>query len=199
VKSQLEAAWAAFEREEFSSAESLFRSARYDLETANAARMGLVYVFARTGRFDEARDECRSLQLEAQATGDRQLEYVAWHQLGMVERMAGEFSVALEAERVLIALLEDPPLAVSANAYEQGILRAKLGRVDEARDWLRTALEAGQLSGDAVAEACALRALGEIAANETMRKALLVQSVAAFERAGDEIGALEVRAILEDS
>ena len=71
--------------------------------------------------------------------------------------------------------------------------------MDDARDWLRTALEAGQLSGDAVAEACALRALGEIAANETMRKALLVQSVAAFERAGDELGALEVRAMLEDS
>jgi tetratricopeptide (TPR) repeat protein len=162
--------------------------------------MGLVYVYARTGRFDEARDECRSLQLEAQSNGDRHGEYVALHQLGMVERMAGQLELALEVfrvERVLIAALESPPLAVSANAYEQGILHAKLGRLEEGRQWLQTALEAGQLSGDAVAEACALRGLGELAANDTMRRALFVQSIAAFERAGDEIGALEVRALLE--
>jgi tetratricopeptide (TPR) repeat protein len=164
------------------------------------ARMGLVYVYARTGRFDEARDECRSLQLEASANNDPHGEYIAVHQLGMVERMAGQFERALEvfgAERVLIAQLESPPLAVSANAYEQGILHAKLGRLEAARDWLQTALEAGVLSGDATAEACALRGLGEIAANDTMRKALFLQSIAAFERAGDEIGALEVKAMFE--
>ncbi len=191
--------WAAFEAEDFSSAEREFRSARLEPSTASTARHGLVYVFAKTGRFDNARAECELLHLEAQALSDLEAQYIALHQLGMVERMAEEYLTALEVfarEAQIIAQLEHPPLAVSANAYEQGIIRAKLGHFKEARDWLSAALEAAQLAGDAIAEACAYRGLGEVAANDTMRLALLRQSLAAFERGGDQIGADEIKDML---
>jgi tetratricopeptide (TPR) repeat protein len=191
--------WMAFEAEDFASAEREFRRARLEPSTASAARHGLVYVFAKTGRFDDARTECELLQLEAQALNNLEAQYVALHQLGMVERMAEEYTTALKVfaqEAEIIAKLEHPPLAVSANAYEQGIIRAKLGRLTEARDWLNAALEAAQLSGDAIAEACAYRGLSEVAANDTMRLAFLRQSLAAFERGGDQIGANEVRTML---
>jgi tetratricopeptide (TPR) repeat protein len=200
MKSDVTLGWMAFEAEDYVAAEREFRRARLEPNTATAARHGLVYVFAKTGRFEEARAECDLLQLEARATQNPEAEYIALHQLGMVERMAENYVTALEIfmrEADLIAKLDHPPLAVSANAYEQGILRAKLGQLAEARDWLGTALEAAQLAGDAIAEACAYRGLSEVAANDTMRLAFLRQSLGAFERSDDAIGASEIRAMLE--
>jgi tetratricopeptide (TPR) repeat protein len=192
-------AWAAFEAEDFTRAEQEFRKARFDPSTAAQARHGLVYVFARTGRFDDARSECDLLRLEAQSQSDLESEYVALHQLGMVERMAEQYQTALkifEQEAKLLVLLENPPLAVSANAYEQGIIYGKLEQLSEARQWLSIALEQAQLCGDPIAEACAYRGLGEMAANPTMKKAMLLQSKAAFERGNDALGAAEIDDLL---
>ena len=197
---RLAKAWAAFEAEDFERAEQEFRKARFEPSTATEARRGLVYVFARTGRFDQARSESDLLRLEAQSCSDLVLEYVALHQQGMVERMAEEYLTALKifrAEAKIIAQLENPPLAVSANAYEQGIIYGKLEQSLEARQWLGVALEQAQLSGDPIAEACAYRGLGEMAANATMRKAMLLQSKAAFERGNDALGAIEIEDLLE--
>jgi tetratricopeptide (TPR) repeat protein len=195
----IQTAWAAFEAEDFDRAERDFRRARLEPLLAAEARHGLVYVFARTGRFEEARAECHLLQLEAQSQNNKSSQYVALHQLGMVERMAGELETALKIfgqEQAIIASLENPPLAVSANAYEMGIICGKLERYPEARDWLALSLEQAQLSGDAIAEACAYRGLGEVAANPTMKKAMLLQSLAAFERGGDALGAAEIQDLL---
>ncbi len=193
-------AWAAFESEDFKRAEQEFRKARLEPSTASQARQGLVYVFARTGRFDEARSECDLLRLEAQSRLDLDLEYVALHQLGMVERMAEAYQTALKIfaqEAKIIAQLGNPPLVVSANAFEQGIIYGKLEQLQEARQWLGVALEQAQLSGDEIAQACAYRGLGEVAANPTMRKAMLLQSKAAFERGNDLLGAAEIGDLLE--
>jgi tetratricopeptide (TPR) repeat protein len=193
-------AWAAFESENFTRAEQEFRKARLEPSTATQARHGLVYVFARTGRFDDARSECDLLRLEAQSQSDLESEYVALHQLGMVERMAEDYLTALNIfmqEAKMIAQLGNPPLAVSANAYEQGIIYGKLEQLSEARQWLGVALEQAQLSGDPIAEACAYRSLGEMAANPTMKKAMLLQSKAAFERGNDALGAAEIDDLLE--
>ncbi|MFN3265217.1 MAG: hypothetical protein ACK41E_00080 [Deinococcales bacterium] len=195
----LERAWAAFEAEDFAKAERDFRHARLEPHLALQARCGLVYVFARTGRFEAARSECHLLRLEAQSQNNPSNEYVALHQLGMVERMAGELQTALgifQQERQMIATLKNPPLAVSANAYEQGIICGKLGRYPEAREFLSVALEQARLCGDPIAEACAYRGLGEIATNPTMKKAMFLQSLAAFQRGGDAIGAAEIEDLL---
>ena len=197
---ELAAAWAAFHNEDFEAAEEAFWQSDSSPAVTREARGGLVYVYARTGRFEEARDLCEALQLEAVALGDLALEYAALHQLGIVERLAGQFETALEVfalERTVIARLSQPPLAVCANAFETGVLHAKLGRLEIGRDWLRIALEAAQLSGDLGAQASVLRALGEVAVNPTMRRALLLQSHAAFVEHGDGDSALEVKALLE--
>jgi tetratricopeptide (TPR) repeat protein len=196
----LERAWNAFHSEDFEAAENLFRQCNATTEEAREARSGLVYVYARTGRFEEARDSSESLRLEGIALGDAGLEYAALHQLGIVERLAGQWKRALEVfadERAVIVRLGQPPLPLCANAFETGILHGKLGDVDAARDWLRVALEAAGLAGDAGAEGSCLRALGELAANATMRRALFTQSAMAFERAGDEDSALEVRMLAD--
>jgi tetratricopeptide (TPR) repeat protein len=197
---RLAKAWAAFESEDFTRAEQEFRKARFEPNTASDARHGLVYVFARTGRFDDARSECDLLRLEAQSQSNLEGEYVALHQLGMVERMAEEYLTALKIfvqEAKIVAQLGNPPLAVSANAYEQGIIYGKLEQFVQARQWLGVALEQAQLSGDPIAEACAYRGLGEMAANATMKKAMLLQSKAAFERGNDALGAAEIEDLLE--
>ncbi len=197
---RLAKAWAAFEAEDFTRAEQEFRKARFEPSTASDARHGLVYVFARTGRFDDARSECDLLRLEAQSQSDLEGEYVALHQLGMVERMAEEYPTALKIfvqEAKIVAQLGNPPLAVSANAYEQGIIYGKLEQFPQARQWLGVALEQAQLAGDPIAEACAYRGLGEMAANATMKKAMLLQSKAAFERGNDALGAAEIEDLLE--
>ena len=197
---ELTAAWAAFHSEDFEAAEEAFWQSDATPDVTREARGGLVYVYARTGRFEEARDLCEALRLEAVALGDWALEYAALHQLGIVERLAGQFETALEVfalERTVIARLSQPPLAVCANAFESGVLHAKLGRLSVGRDWLRIALESAQLCGDLGAQASVLRALGEVAANVTMRRALLTQSFAAFLEAGDEPSALEVKTLLE--
>ncbi len=197
---KLAAAWAAFHSEDFEAAEEAFWQSDATPDITREARGGLVYVYARTGRSEEARDGCEALRLEALALGDSALEYAALHQLGIVERLSGQFETALEvfaSERTVIASLGQPPLARCANAFESGVLHAKLGRIEIGRDWLRIALEAAQLSGDLGAQASVLRALGEVAGNVTMRRALLTQSHAAFLHAGDELAALEVKALLE--
>ncbi len=196
----LEQAWAAFHNEDFEVAEEAFWQCDATPAITREARGGLVFVYARTGRFEEAREGCEALRLEAVALEDSALEYAALHQLGIVERLAGQLETALEVfaqERTVIARLSQPPLAVCANAFESGVLHAKLGRLEIGRDWLRIALESAQLSGDLGAQASVLRALGEVAANVTMRRALLTQSHTAFLEAGDEPSALEVKALLE--
>ena len=197
---ELATAWAAFHAEDFEAAEEAFWQSDGTPSVTREARGGLIYVYARTGRFEEARDLCEALRLEAVALGDLALEYAALHQLGIVERLAGQFETALEVfaqERTVIARVSQPPLAVCANAFESGVLHAKLGRTEVGRDWLRIALESAQLTGDLGAQASVLRALGEVAANVTMRRALLTQSRATFLGAGDRDSALEVEALLE--
>ena len=197
---ELAAGWAAFHAEDFEAAEEAFWQSDGTPSVTREARGGLVYVYARTGRFIEAREGCEALRLEAVALGDLALEYAALHQLGIVERLAGQFETALEvfaSERTVIASLGQPPLARCANAFESGVLHAKLGRLKLGRDWLRIALESAQLTGDLGAQASVLRALGEVASNVTMRRALLTQSRAAFVEHGDRDSALEVEALLE--
>ena len=74
---ELAAAWAAFYDEDFAAAEEAFWQSDATPEVTREARGGLVYVYARTGRFDEARDGCEALRLEAVALGDSALEYAA--------------------------------------------------------------------------------------------------------------------------
>ncbi len=86
-------AWAAFEREDWTQAEALYREilSAFILTSVERqeARFGLGYVLAYVQRFDEARELFVSLREQAAAGDDLAFEHVALHQVGMVERMAG--------------------------------------------------------------------------------------------------------------
>ncbi|MHA0035941.1 tetratricopeptide repeat protein [Deinococcus sp. PESE-13] len=87
----LSAAWAAFEAQDYALAEQQAQALLAHPATASRARFVLGYVYAFTDRFDEARASFQALRQHAQKSGDPTAEHRALHQVGMVERMAGNW------------------------------------------------------------------------------------------------------------
>ena len=161
-------AWAAFQREDWTQTEALYREIlSAPILTSverQGARFGLGYVLAYAQHFDEARELFVSLREQAAAGDDLAFEHVALHQVGMVERMAGHWEAAqdcFERERELIARLGNAPLAVAVNAYELGTVEQHLGRHGEAKAWLDLSLTCAGRTDDLIAVGCAHRGLGD--------------------------------------
>lgn len=164
----IEAGWAAFSAGDFAGAEELFATLLEDPAQAgeghDLARFGLGYVWAHTDRFPQARSAYQTLVREAQARGDGGAAHRAQHQLGMVERLAGDWPAAqrcFEVERQMIEALGCPDLSVSVNAYELGIVALHLGESVQAKAWLDLCLMTARRTTDRVAVGCAHRALGD--------------------------------------
>ncbi len=161
-------AWAAFEREDWTQAEALYREILGDTALTSAeqqeARFCLGYVLAHADHFNEAREIFASLRQEAATRGDLAFEHVALHQVGMVERMAGHWQAAqdcFERERELIVRLGNADLAVAVNAYELGTAAQHLGQQAEAKAWLDLSLTCAERTDDLIAVGCAHRGLGD--------------------------------------
>lgn len=92
----LEECWALIESEDYARAEQGFRALLSGVtgEQARQARFGLGYALAHLHRFEEARDLYRSLRQEARQRGAAFEEHRALHQMGMVDRMAGNWKAA---------------------------------------------------------------------------------------------------------
>lgn len=165
----LSAAWAAFEAQDYALAEQQAQALLAHPATASRARFVLGYVYAFTDRFDEARASFQALRQHAQKSGDPTAEHRALHQVGMVERMAGNWDAARRCfleERELLASLPEDPLAASANAYEVATVALHFGDLAGARQEYEKSLVYAQQSGDRVAIACAFRGLGDLAQQE---------------------------------
>ncbi|GAA4007165.1 tetratricopeptide repeat protein [Deinococcus rubellus] len=190
-------AYAALDQAEYGQAEALF-----DTLPEDSRAFGLGYVYAFTGRFEEARAIYTALRTKNVGLP---LEHVCLHQLGMVERMAGEWNAALECfqeEAELIATLGDSPLPVSANAYELGTVWQALGEAQKAREYFEQAVQAQQASGDLVALGCGERGLGDwYAAQDERSKATAHWQAAleAFSEAGDAKAVQDVKEQLAPS
>lgn len=122
----------------------------------------------------------------------------------MVYREMNEFQTALfyiEREQKIIeeAFTEDS-LKSSINNYEQGYLRLKLGKVVEAFMYMEQSLKQALQTDDLIAQACAYRGLGEIGSIQNAEESHenFLQAIALFEKAGDQIGAQEVRKLLNN-
>ena len=195
-------AWAAFEREDWTQAEALYREIlSAPILTSverQGARFGLGYVLAYAQHFDEARELFVSLREQAAAGDDLAFEHVALHQVGMVERMAGHWEAAqdcFERERELIARLGNAPLAVAVNAYELGTVAQHLGRYGEAKAWLDLSLACAERTDDLIAAGCAHRGLGDrSSAQGQIEEALSCwrSAHASFLAAGDDRAASDV-------
>ena len=140
----------------------------------------------------------------ATSSQDKENEHIGYHQLAMVYREMNEFQTALfyiEREQKIIeeAFTEDT-LKSSVNNYEQGYLRLKLGKVAEAFMYMKQSLKQALQTDDLIAQACAYRGLGEIGSIQNPEESHenFLQAIALFEKAGDQIGAQEVRKLLNN-
>ncbi|GHF47458.1 tetratricopeptide (TPR) repeat protein [Deinococcus metalli] len=203
---RLRQGWARYTRGDYAAAEVLFQAVLDDPTTPPEgifeARFNLGYCAASTGHLGRARAIYGALRQDAQASGTLQTEHVLLHQLGMVERMADNWTAAwscFEEERRLIAALGDDDLAVAINAYELGLVALHLGRATESRSHFETSLLCAQRTTDSVAVGCAHRGLGEWhAAHGHAAEAAAEWTLAltAFRTAGDEPAARNVLALL---
>lgn len=190
--------WAAIDEGRNAEARALLE-ADPALLASDAGQMALGYALAHDGLFAEAQAVYAGLRaVHAGQPG----EHIFVHQLGMVERLAGDHHVALELfgqEWELIEALppQERPFKRAVNGYELGVCRLALGEVEAARAALAAALTEAQEADDPMTLGCVHRALGDFAVQtgdlETAR-AEYEQAHADFQEAGDERSAAEVRA-----
>ena len=133
---------------------------------------------------------------------DKENEHIGYHQLAMVYRERNDFQTALsyiEKEREVIEQdFSGDSLKNSVNDYEQGYLRLKLGQLVEAEFYMQQSLDSALKTDDLIAQACAYRGLGEIYSIEKPEKSQenFLQAIDLFEKAGDQVGAQEVKDLL---
>ncbi|MFC4455296.1 tetratricopeptide repeat protein [Deinococcus sonorensis] len=164
---RIDDAWAAFTRDDYTDAERQFEdilTEAQDEELMRQAQFGLGYVFAFTHRFSAALSLFAQLYADAERRGALGEQHRALHQVGMVERMAGHWRQAkttFEQEADLIKRMENPPLPVAVNAYEQGLVALHLNELERAHWWLERSLAHAVRTDDHVAVGCAHRGFGE--------------------------------------
>jgi tetratricopeptide (TPR) repeat protein len=208
MASKLARACEAFEQGRLEEAEALYLECLGETEQGDhdndAALHGLGFVKAEQGAFAEARRCYTTLLDRARRRGDRRAEHVALHQLGMVARLARDYKAALrlfaDEHTLLKRRLPDHRAGFSANLYERGSIRFLQGEWEGARQLLQEALVEGIRAGDAMCQACAWRALGELAAaqgDKAAAKSCFAESISLFQAVGETRAALEVEALLE--
>ena len=135
---------------------------------------------------------------------DKENEHIGYHQLAMVYREMNDFQTALsyiEKEREVIEQdFSGDYLKYSVNDYEQGYLRLKLGQLVEAEFYMQKSLDSALKTDDLIAQACAYRGLGEIYRKLDSSKSYdyFSHAIKLFDKAGDEIGLEEVRALIDN-
>lgn len=133
---------------------------------------------------------------------DKENEHIGYHQLAMVYREMNDYQTALsyiEKEREVIEdSFSEDALKSSVNNYEQGYLRFKIGEIVKSIMYMEQSLKQALQTDDLIAQACAYRGLGEIYSVEKSEKSQenFLQAIDLFEKAGDQVGAQEVKDLL---
>jgi len=135
---------------------------------------------------------------------DKENEHIGYHQLAMVYREMNDYQTALsyiEKEREVIEdSFSEDALKFSVNNYEQGYLRFKIGEIEKSIMYMEQSLKQALQTDDLIAQACAYRGLGEIYRKLDSSKSYdyFSHAIKLFDKAGDEIGAEEVRALIDN-
>ena len=133
---------------------------------------------------------------------DKENEHIGYHQLAMVYREMNDYQTALsyiEKEREVIEdSFSEDALKSSVNNYEQGYLRFKIGEIEKSIMYMEQSLKQALQTDDLIAQACSFRGLGEIYSVEKPEKSQenFLQAIDLFEKAGDQVGAQEVKDLL---
>ena len=164
--------------------------------------MGYIYLYEK--KYEDCLEVYKRYLHLAITEKDRENEHIAYHQLAMVYREMNDFQTALsyiEKEREVIEQdFSGDYLKYSVNDYEQGYLRLKLCQLVEAEFYMHQSLDSALKTDDLIAQACAYRGLGEIYRKLDSSKChdCFSHAIQLFDKAGDEIGAEEVRALIDN-
>ena len=164
--------------------------------------MGYIYLYEK--KYEDCLEVYQRYLHLAITEKDRENEHIAYHQLAMVYREMNDFQTALryiEKEREVIEQdFPEDSLKTSVNDYEQGYLRLKLGQNFEAKTYMQQSLDSALKTDDLIAQACAYRGLGEIYRKLDSSESYdyFSQAIQLFDKAGDEIGAEEVRDLIDN-
>ncbi|HFR3770259.1 TPA: tetratricopeptide repeat protein [Streptococcus suis] len=200
----MDKAWELFFEGKVVEAKQLLEK-EYQVETClDYAVLNLfAYLYLEEENFGKALLACQRYVQLSRDEKDVEQEHIGLHQLAMVYRSQGNFKKALELieeEAALLAIdFSEDKLKWSVNEYEQGYLRLQLGELESAQHFMKRSLENALMTDDLIAQACAYRGLGEIYATNTattLAEQAFEQSITAFEEAGDDIGANEVRELM---
>ena len=162
--------------------------------------MGYIYLYEK--KYEHCLEVYQRYLHLAITEKDRENEHIAYHQLAMVYREMNDYQTALsyiEKEREVIEdSFSEDALKYSVNNYEQGYLRLKLGEIAKAIMYMEQSLKQALQTDDLIAQACSYRGLGEIYSAENSEKSQenFLQAIELFEKAGDQIGAQEVKSLL---
>lgn len=196
----LQDVWLAIDERRYGQAEALL-GANDDLRVGRAGQMALGYIYAHTGRCGEARRVFG--ELREQHRGD-DWEHIAVHQLGRVERLAGQPEAALkffEEERALIRAQGEEAHKLAVNALETAQCFLKLGRLADARRELDLSVEAARTHDDPETLGRAERALADLSLSEGHPQAARLhyeRALVAFRESEDEFAVRETEALLEN-
>ncbi len=162
--------------------------------------MGYIYLYEK--KYEDCLEVYQRYLHLAITEKDRENEHIGYHQLAMVYREMNDYQTALnyiDKEREVIEdSFSEDALKSSVNNYEQGYLRLKLGEIAKAIMYMEQSLKQALQTDDLIAQACSYRGLGEIYSAENSEKSQenFLQAIELFEKAGDQVGAREVKNLL---
>ncbi|WP_261663717.1 tetratricopeptide repeat protein [Deinococcus sp. Marseille-Q6407] len=162
----IQQAWSLIEAGAYAQAAALLEP-----DPSQEARHVLGYAYTFAGRFDEARAVYRELWQAAQGQPDA---HRFLHQLGMVEREAGDPAAALalfEQERALLEQEGAGALELAVNGYELAVCRHALGQERAAHAALAEAFAQAVTADDPATLGCLWRAAGDFARAEDRSEA----------------------------
>lgn len=192
--------WTAIDEGRYADAERLLE-ADAELGAGRAGQMALGHIYTHTGRFDEARALFTALREAAREEAD-DWEHIAVHQLGLLERAAGDLPGALahfQEEERLIQALGDRPHKRAVNACALGLTALAMNDLEAARTHLECSLEQARRQDDPEALGAAEQGLGDLCLAEGEAGAArehYLKAQAAFEDAEDEAALRELAARL---
>ena len=207
LKGALEKAWELFDIGNYQDAESLYLEcydhiSSMDMENVKVLLMGLMYTEAFLNKHNAAREYGCSLLGLARNCEEK---HIALHQLGMVERMTGNFATAMELfieeEIIIHTSFPNDSMRFSANLYEQGYTAHKLKQFEKAEKLMLQSLSYANASEDDICIGCSCRGMGEIMreignAEEAIN--YFEKAIAAFTNAGDLIAVEEIHKLMVD-
>lgn len=164
--------------------------------------MGYIYLYEKN--YEDCLEVYQRYLHLAITENDRENEHIAYHQLAMVYREINDFQTALsyiEKEREVIEdSFSEDVLKFSVNNYEQSYLRFKIGEIEKSIMYMEQSLKQALQTDDLIAQACAYRGLGEIYQKLDSSKShdYFSHAIQLFDKAGDEIGAEEVRDLIDN-